>query len=116
MLALRGLTWHGTIKKLSAAGMAMPCPFGRGFAGIAYGKAHGTNKKRSSLNCSMIIHMWPMKLKKYQVDLPARIFKKFARGETELSLVCLKKCFGATSNFTYFLTKPRTVGNPKQGL
>ena len=67
-LAQRGLTWHGTIKKLSGAGMAMPCPFGRGFAGIAYGKAHGTNKKRSGLKkcqasplCASLQHdhMWP---------------------------------------------------------
>ena len=35
-------------------------------------------------HCDMII-FGPMKLKKYQVDLPARIFKKFARGETDFS-------------------------------
>ena len=54
---MKMLTQHGTIKNMSGAGMAMPCPFGRGFAGIAYGKAHGTNKKRSGLKKCQV---WPL--------------------------------------------------------
>ena len=56
-----------------------------------------------ALHCNMFIFICdPMKLKKYQVDLPARIFKKFARGETELSLsYVFKKLFRATSDFQF---------------
>ena len=61
------------------------------------------------LYCNMII-CGPMKLKKYKVDLPTRIFKKFARGETEFpNSYFLKKFIGETFNFTNFLTKPRAV-------
>ena len=52
-------------------------------------------RNQEILGAKQILEVSYQMSKVYQVDLPARIFKKFARGETELSLsYVLRNCSG----------------------